>query len=155
MERIHSNSEGDPKFIINKLPEIHPKDEYHLTRSQAFRITKVTTGPEIIEAPKYKPTIPMISVSEARHERIKRAKPKIYISARANSIQPIGRPYTYKEHLARVYNKEDTPVVPYEIVNQFGSKKDGRKQLMDTYLANFNIEALKSQHPEIYKYLNG
>lgn len=61
-------------------------------------------------------------------------KPKIYISARANSIQPSGRPLNYKDHLVRIYGKEATPVVPYHLENQFGSKKDLRKAVAEAYL---------------------
>jgi len=65
---------------------------------------------------------------------MKREKPKIYISARANSVKAEGRPQTYKEHLARVYNREGTPVVTHHLVNQFGSKKDMRRQMLEAYL---------------------
>jgi hypothetical protein len=61
-------------------------------------------------------------------------RPKIYISARANSVQPEGRPETYKEHLIRVYNRESTPVAPSAIVNQFGLKKNLNRKMLESYL---------------------
>jgi hypothetical protein len=61
-------------------------------------------------------------------------KPKIYISARANSVQPEGRPESYQEHLIRVYNKESTPVAPASIVNQFGTKKNLNRRMLESYL---------------------
>jgi hypothetical protein len=77
---------------------------------------------------------PLVSMSEARHQAMKRQKPKIYISARANSIAPEGRPSTYQDHLSRIYGKEGTPVISYPALNQFGSKKDSRKKLLEAYL---------------------
>lgn len=63
-------------------------------------------------------------------------KPKMYISAKANSVQAYGRPSNYKEHLTRVFNKEDTPVIPYGLVDHLGPRKDYRKALLDSYLVS-------------------
>ena len=63
-------------------------------------------------------------------------KPKMYISAKMNSVQAFGRPSNYKEHLTRVLNKEDTPVIPYGLVDHLGPRKDYRKALLDSYLVS-------------------
>jgi hypothetical protein len=66
--------------------------------------------------------------------RIKKQKPKIYISAKANSVQPTGMPKSKKEHLIRVLNKEGTPVAPKGAKVSFPPKKDRIKGMMQVYL---------------------
>jgi len=58
----------------------------------------------------------------------------MYISFKTNSVQPYGKPATYKDHLERVFNKESTPTVAYPLINTLGPRKDYRKAILDTYL---------------------
>ena len=45
-----------------------------------------------------------------------RAKPKIYISAKANTVKAYGKPEDKTAHLLRVLHKEGTPTVIYPLV---------------------------------------
>jgi len=95
---------------------------------------------------------PAMSVSEARYHRHMNQKPKMYISFKTNSVQAFGRPANYKEHLTRVYNKESTPTVPYQLVDHLGAKKDIRKTILESYLSQYNLEALKEIDENLYEY---
>jgi len=93
-----------------------------------------------------------MSVSEARYKQYMKQKPKMYITAKTNSVQAFGRPANYAEHLTRVYNKEATPVVPYSLVDHLGPRKDFRKAVLDSYLSQFNLEALRDIDEDLYEY---
>ena len=45
-----------------------------------------------------------------------RRKPKMYISAKDNSVKVQGKPQDKKEHMFRVLHKEGTPTVIYPMV---------------------------------------
>jgi len=94
----------------------------------------------------------IVSVSEARYKKYMEKKPKIFISFKTNSVQPYGRPADYQDHLLRVFNKEATPSAQYHFVNHIAAKKDMKKVILDCYLSQYNLEALKDLDEELYEY---
>jgi len=139
-----------PKNSESYLPENPTESQNQVTESAKISAKGQTNLPSIKKY--YTPEQAVISVSEARYKKPLEQKPKMFISYKTNSVQPYGRPMNYKDHLERVYNKESTPTVSYPLVNTLGPKKDYRKAILETYLAQFNIEALKDIDEGLYEY---
>lgn len=75
-------------------------------------------------------------MSEERSNKLKFARPTLYISAKANTVKPTGRPNNRADHLMRIFNKEGTMSAVHQLVNQFGSKRDNKKNLIISYLVS-------------------
>jgi hypothetical protein len=123
------------------------------TRSNLFQITRSLNESKSTYLKDYKPKNPLPSISEEKHLRAVKEKPKIYISARSNAVMPFGRPRNQVEHLVRVFNKETTPVAPSGLEGTFRPKKDRMKLLIDTYLGDYNLGSLKRDSYGMFKHL--
>jgi hypothetical protein len=95
---------------------------------------------------------PVPKSSEENYDKLRKKKPKLYISFKTNSVGDSGKPENRQEHLYRVFNGEGTPFLPQQqqMAASFGPKKDQRKHLYDAYLADYNPMALKITNNNVF-----
>jgi len=164
-EESHSDNQEEEENEEDKISPYKPRflKEWPITNedpaesqpkgTEVQRQTREPTNLPTIRKPTFTNNEKLAaSVSEARYQRYQNQKPKMYITAKTNSVQAFGRPANYHEHLARVYNKESTPTVPYPLIDHLGPRKDMRKAILESYLAQFNVEALKEIDENLYAY---
>ncbi len=61
---------------------------------------------------------------------------KLYISFKTNKLNAMGKVINPKEHLMRIYNRENKSVPSFALPASFSPRKDRIKDVIGTYMVN-------------------
>eukprot|EP01016_Furgasonia_blochmanni_P019740 TRINITY_DN2202_c0_g1_i12.p1 TRINITY_DN2202_c0_g1~~TRINITY_DN2202_c0_g1_i12.p1 ORF type:complete len:320 (+),score=39.09 TRINITY_DN2202_c0_g1_i12:373-1332(+) len=132
----------DQKKFLGALSKTLASDQKYLTRKKVDTGRSVSRQPE----PTRFPTLKRVKSEPARlvHfeqniEKVKRRKPKLYISAKANSLGKIKTAQSEIEHLYRVYTKENTKyVTTNKLRPSFPARQDPIVASATVYLRDYS-----------------